>query len=353
MTDTAVPALVTDMPKSEIPYPRSWIDRLIQWIDRIPGPSWLFYVAALLAFALLNNAIFWVDGSLAPGSFDLVGILDSFFIVFPVALYHHLSLVAGRSFQDFRPLLTSSDAELRGLEYRLTNLPRRHGWLAVVAGTVLGIVSVQSDPAVYRLDVTSTLLPVVYQHVAQIFVIAAGLALIIQTIRQLRLIIELHRQASGIDLFQLAPVHAFASLTARAGIGLVIFLVFNSLLELSNISAAPLSAIVVVGGLAVAVFVLPLLGMRNRLKAEKAQLLSVTNEAMKMTISRIHGQVNADDYENIAGLNTAMSALVVERDIIGGISIWPWEASTLRGFATTLLLPIFLWLVTRLLEQLI
>jgi hypothetical protein len=74
---------------------------------------------------------------------------------------------------------------------------------------------------------------------------------------------------------------------------------------------------------------------------------------MKMTISRIHGQINADDYKNIAGLNTAMSALVVERDIIGGISIWPWQASTLRGFATTLLLPIFLWLVTRPLDRLI
>jgi hypothetical protein len=353
MTEAAVTSRAAVLTESEIPYPGSWIDRLTQWITRIPGPSWLFYIAALLAFALLNNAVFWLDGSLATGSFDRVGILDSFFIVFPLALYHHLSLVADRSFQEFRPVLTSSDAELRILEYRLTRLPRRPGWLAVVVGTVLGIVSVQSDPAVYRLDVTSTLLPVVYQHVGQISVIVVGLALIIQTIRQLRLVIGLHRQASGIDLFQLGPVHAFASLTARAGIGLLIFLVFNTLLELSNITAAPLSAVAVVGSLAVAVFVLPLLGMRNRLKAEKARLLSATNEAIKVTIGRVHGQVNADDYENIAGLNTAMSALVVERDIINGISIWPWDASTLRGFATTLLLPIFLWLVTRILERLI
>ena len=288
MTEAAVPSLVADLQVSEIPYPRSWIDRLIQGIDRIPGPLWIFYIAALLTFALLNNAVFWLDGSLAPGSFDPVRVLDSFFIVFFVALYHHLSLVAKRSFQEFRPLLKSPDSELRVLEYRLTTLPRRLGWLAIFVGTGLGITSVQSDPEVYGLDVARTLLPVVYQVVAQSFVIATIVVLLAQIIRQLRLVSELHQQAKEIDLFQLAPVHAFAGLTARAGIGLVIFVAFNTLLESSNISAAPIYAIVAVGAVAIAVFVLPLLGMRNRLKAEKARLLNETNEALKMTIGRIH-----------------------------------------------------------------
>ena len=72
---------VTDLPEFEIPYASSWIDRLIQWISRIPGPAWLIYVAALLAFALLNNAVFWLDGSLAAGSFDRIRGLDSRFFV--------------------------------------------------------------------------------------------------------------------------------------------------------------------------------------------------------------------------------------------------------------------------------
>ena len=353
MTETADTSITANLSDLENPYPGSWIDRLIQWIARIPGPTWLFYIVALLVFALLNNAVFWLDGALQASSFDTVRVLDSFFIVFPVALYHHLSLVAGRSFQEFRPLLESSDSELHIQNYRLTTLPRRIGWVAILIGIGLGFASVQSDPEVYGLDVTSTLLPVIFQHVAQSFVIAVGAALIAQIIRQLRLVNNLHSRASKIDLFQLAPVHAFASLTARAGIGLVLIVAFNTLLESANISAAPLYAIVIVGSVAIAVFVLPLLGMRSRLKTEKARLLSATNEAIKVTIGRVHGQVNADDYEKIAGLNTAMNALVVERDIIEGISIWPWEPSTLRGFASTLLLPVFLWLVTRLLERLI
>ena len=142
MTQDTAPSLVTDLRDFKIPYPSSWIDRFIQWISRIPGPAWLIYVAALLAFALLNNAVFWLDGSLAVGSFDQVRSLDTFFIIYFVALYHHLSLVAGRSFQDFRPVLKAADSDMRTLEYRLTTFPRRLGWLAILVGIGLGNVSV-------------------------------------------------------------------------------------------------------------------------------------------------------------------------------------------------------------------
>lgn len=98
---------------------------------------------------------------------------------------------------------------------------------------------------------------------------------------------------------------------------------------------------------------MPLLGMRNRLKVEKAHLLSGTNESIQVTINRIHNLVNSNEYEDIGGLNTALSALIVERELISGISTMPWDPSTVRGFASTLLLPILLWLVTRLLERFI
>ena len=36
---------------ASLPYPPSWVDRLMAWIDRLPGPPWLFYLAAFLAGA--------------------------------------------------------------------------------------------------------------------------------------------------------------------------------------------------------------------------------------------------------------------------------------------------------------
>ena len=344
--DTGTPQ-ITD---PSIPYPKSWIDRLIQWINRIPGASWLFYVALFFAGAFLNNAVRWLDGSLEAGSFIPLRVFDAGYLVIPPALYHHLKLVAGRSFKAFRTVLTVPDVVLRTLEYRLTTLPQRLGWLAFLLGLVMAFVSLQTDPDTFGLDESMTLLPL-FLYPFTMFAFSSMFALTFQTVRQLRLVNDLHREASEINLFQLAPVHAFASLTARTGIGLVIFIVFSGLLESSNITEGNLIALVVAGILAIVVFTIPLLGMRNRLKVEKARLLSETNESIQVTIGRIHNLVSSNEYEDINGLSTAMNALVVEREIVKGISIWPWEASTLRGFASTLLLPIFLFLVTRLLER--
>jgi hypothetical protein len=30
------------------PYPPSWVDRFIDWVARLPFPSWLFYLGLLL-----------------------------------------------------------------------------------------------------------------------------------------------------------------------------------------------------------------------------------------------------------------------------------------------------------------
>jgi hypothetical protein len=350
---TAAPR-VADHSEAQIPYPKSWMDSLIQWIQRVSGPTWLFYTLVAISVAFMNNAVFWLDGSHPVGWFDPVRIKDTGYIVFFIALYHHLSLVAQRSLQKFRPVLKVTEAEEHDLEYRLTILPQSLGWLAASMGVVLGILSVQSDPIAYGLDLANTIIPTIYQAAAQIFVIACLSGLIYQLIRQMRLVNNLHGRASEIDLFQLAPAHAFSTLTARAGIGLSLFIVFNLLVGLTEAgTGAPLYVMAVVGGLAVAVFGIPLLGMRNRLKHEKAQLLSATNTAIKQVIQRIHDQVNSNGYQNIAGLDTTLSALIKEREILSGISTWPWDPSTFRGFASSLLLPIFLWLVTRLLERLL
>jgi hypothetical protein len=63
--------------------------------------------------------------------------------------------------------------------------------------------------------------------------------------------------------------------------------------------------------------------------------------------------VNSDKYDDMGGLNSALSALVAERGLLQGISTWPWEVSTLGGFVSSLLLPIVLLFVARLLERLL
>jgi hypothetical protein len=47
------------------PYSPGWLDRLIDWADRLPGPSWLAYLIAAAFLALLLSVAHWV---LPPGS---------------------------------------------------------------------------------------------------------------------------------------------------------------------------------------------------------------------------------------------------------------------------------------------
>lgn len=49
--------------------------------------------------------------------------------------------------------------------------------------------------------------------------------------------------------------------------------------------------------------------------------------------------------------NKALANLVIERDTLEKISTWPWGRGTLTGFLTALILPILLWIITRILER--
>jgi hypothetical protein len=93
--------------------------------------------------------------------------------------------------------------------------------------------------------------------------------------------------------------------------------------------------------------------MRSRLRNEKARLIGEANAGIERTVGRIHDRVNTDRYDDISGLNTALSALVAERGLLREISTWPWEVSTLGGFVSSLVLPIVLLFVARLLARLL
>jgi hypothetical protein len=106
---------------NETRYKPSWIDRLIQGIDRLPGPAWLFYMVGILALALLIIVILWIDGSVPFGSYgSFQGIFPPFVFYF-LALYHYLTRVGARSLQEFRPLLEADESEFMPINYELAS----------------------------------------------------------------------------------------------------------------------------------------------------------------------------------------------------------------------------------------
>jgi hypothetical protein len=72
------------------PYPPSWIDRLIDRIEGLPGPSWVAHAVAAIAVGLVANAAGWVDGFLKLDQYDplLTSLVP--FLVGSLAAIHYL-----------------------------------------------------------------------------------------------------------------------------------------------------------------------------------------------------------------------------------------------------------------------
>lgn len=332
-------------------YQPSWIDRLIQGIDRLPGPAWLFYVIGILALALLISVVLWIDRSVPFGSYgSFQGIFPPFVFYF-LALYHYLTRVGSRSLQQFRPLLEADEAEFARIEFELSALPRGLGWLAIIIALVT-LPSFFLNKQAFGDRAPNTALPYLVAAVSAVFFGATMLCLIFRSLRQLRMVHSLHSRATNINLLNLEPAHAFSGLTARTGIGI-------SLLIILGYARAPsaLTGSFVVGGYAmmavpaILVFLVPVMGMRDRLSEEKKRVLRETSDLLQVSSDKLDEKIGAGDYSDLQGMETAIRALIRKREMLEKIPTWPWDPGTVRGFASTLILPIILWLITRLLGR--
>ena len=337
------------------PYPPSWVDRFADWVKRLPGPSWLFYLVLWLALFLMANAIKWLDGSEPLGTikpFYTVGASDS---VYFLALTHYLKGAAGAALRAFRPALTMSEAEYNRLYYQLTTLPARGALLAGGIGAAIAALAVLLNPTVPNPYYHTSLVAIVFGSVMAILIFACFGALVYQTTHQLTMVGRIHATVTHINLFQPDPLYAFSGLTARTAMGYLI-LADTALLAMyefmSETDPLALGIMVFMMLLAAVTFVLPLLGMHRRMVEEKGRLESEANRCLEATIAELHRRLDAGDLTEIDGLNSAMESLEIERNVLAKIPTWPWQPGTLRIAISPVLLPVAVWLIQRLLERL-
>lgn len=348
----AEPKAESSLP-SQARFAPSWIDHLIRWIDRLPVPAWLFYVIVMLATALLTSLPLWADGSVPLGT---IGSIPGQ-VIFPpltfyfLALYHYLTRVGSRALKTFRPLLAVDDARIAQIDHQLGALPRVLGWVAIVLALLLLPPFLSDTNLAFGGLVPRTALPYVIAIPVAIFFGATFMCVVLRSIRQLKMVHRLHLQAVNLSLLKLAPAHAFSALTARAGIAVLLFVILEYLYNPVPASSAEVVGYFGVAIFAVAIFVIPLVGMRDRLVEEKQRVIDALSDLLQAAAARLQQELRDGNYQNIRETRDAIEALLRERELYAGISTWPWNPLTIRAFASTLLLPIFLWLVIRLLER--
>lgn len=156
-------------------------------------------------------------------------------------------------------------------------------------GYSFAILTILGDPAPYGDLVPHTILPYVGDILLSGFMVSAFICLLIRSIRQLRMVRTLHVQATNINLLELGPAHGFSDLTARTGIGVILLMIAAYVADpLSFGSAFDILLSVTTVLVAVGIFVLPVMGIQDRIEEEKQRVLHQTNGLLQTATDRLH-----------------------------------------------------------------
>jgi hypothetical protein len=339
--------------KIEYPYSPSWLNRLNDWIDRMPGSAGFYYLAGFLILGIAVTIVSWTLGVIPVGRLEPKSFVYGIYPIYFVALMHYLDGYAKSALERFRPALAMDDTAYRRIEYDLTTVPAKGAWIATILAVVPGILITLSDQSAPLIR-SGHPLGLAVMGIPTIFTIACLLILAYHTIRQLRMVSHIHTLATLINPFHAGPVYAFSELTARTGIGLIFFACF--ILLLSTPAPSDLFAylsIISIVAVAVAAFVLPLRGMHQRLVKEKSQLETRINDGVEVAHEELQEHLRARNFANVDDLDKVLSSLLSLREVARKLSTWPWQTETLRGFLSALFIPILIWIITTVLERFI
>jgi hypothetical protein len=88
--------------------------------------------------------------------------------------------------------------------------------------------------------------------------------------------------------------------------------------------------------------------MHSRLSHEKTRVLSEVNRRLEATFDTVHEKLDKRELDAIDQMEKALAILITERKVLGEVSTWPWRPETLRGFLSTLALPVILYVINAL-----
>ena len=346
--DASVPATADVSPPSL--YSASWIDRLMAAVQRLPAPYWLTYLILGLAETLFIQCAVWL------GAPETRFVVQPESAVFPLwtwgvmALMTVLNHEAIIGLHRFHPLLDADEGSIAALEYEITTMPARTVLLSTPIWVVLFALIAITSPIISHHRSSPLLYSVILLTGLVAFLIGTGIY--IHTVHQLRVVSRLYAGMKKINMFHLAPVYAFAGLTAQTAIGFVILIALTQLLY--PYSAGELNVLVLYVSqvlLALAVFILPLRHAHQRLVSGKQRLQADAAQRMEKALHHLHEAVDEQNIGALDGLNKIVAAITNERDILAKIPTWPWPPGTLRAVTTVLLVPIALFLIQAILRR--
>ena len=334
-------------------YSPSWIDRFTAWLDssRLPYPVVIVFLYLLYVF--VSHIFEWIYKGRPWGSLSYELFVFSLFTAEVLFFFRFIDQDAESALEQFRPLLSVSSDGFETLRYRLTVLPARPIMIVTLIGILFGVFmgySTQvflSGPAqlsiVLLWDILGFLIPDVF-----------ALVFVYRMVVQMRTVNRLYASAAEFDLFNLSPVYALSTHTAKISF-ILVFMVYSNLLLAPGSIRIPSNLIttIVISIIAFAAFLLPLRGVNRRLASEKTKMLSEINSRIKEAFSRLENDFDNSNLRQMDALGKAISNLQNQKAFLEAIPTWPWKPATLRGFVSAMVLPIVIWLVQQILDRIL
>jgi hypothetical protein len=325
----------------------SWIDLFFSWIAQLPLPAWVIYLSLIALFAFLDQWLFSLDSS--PDLFD--SIYGALALIITFVINHWLHQVSISAFEQFQPSLKLSRKHIE--KYRQKFI-FANPWIALLA-TLLGISTFTTFWSIGMqegMTETTRSLPLAFIYGLILFGGNSGMIMyfMFNSLRRLKLISMLHKQVADIDLFNLNPLRAFSRVSSAAAISLLLYLAIT---QRFGTSPENIGFQISLGILAVVVFLVPLIGLRNKISAKREEQLKLISADLGLVAKKISSAVRNEDLDVLGKLKSGQDGLSFQRNEILSIRAWPWNTGTLRGFTSAFVLPIVIWLITRLLERFI
>lgn len=330
----------------------TWFDRLIGLFEGRSIPWWALILLVYVAIAGAVSAVLWIEGPRS-ANWLLVPIIGSVYPPFGLFILLSVRRSAARALKRFQPALAGVDAaRVAGFERRLTGMTNpRFGVSLLIGVAVAALTGASGAPSGTESPSAAITIGTVVVAVDGALGYGIGVVAVVFIISVLATIPDVHRAATTIDVRRPDPAHAFASVTALAGVLLLLLVTFSALTDPRTFETVSLVLAGVVVMVAVVAFVAPLVGMRQRLEDQKEQLLGESLARIEAVEAELERAVEARELERIGPLTEALNAYYNRRDRIASASTLPWDTTTFRGFVTVLLVPIVIWFITSVLGR--
>ena len=344
----------------------SWVNRLTQRARTLPVPVWLFYLSLWLLLAALQTAVKWRDGAYPVGELYLPHVVLAGLAICLLAAIHFLDDVASRALVTFRPLLDVDDEQTKQIRSQLTTMPARRVRLLTAAASVFYVpiaVEAARTPALLQaLKMYTSPLAVAVDTMLNFAAWLLWLLFIYHTTRQLRLVSRLYTKHTHVNLFQPGPLYALSRLTVASALAIILIgYIFYAAFPVQAVGRieSPTTWTANTWGLigtmlvALAAFILPLLGVHGLMVKEKERLLAEASRRLEATIAELHRRADANELQGMDMLSDLLASLIAEQQLLSEISTWPWHSATVQLLVSAGFLPLLIYFIQQTLMTLL